>query len=74
LVLDKGKAPHGVFPTLVVQKGCPKKKGPENDTAVTTVADVVGRAVADALMCYFPDASTDGLGEVRAVQSWADDK
>jgi len=66
LVLDKGKAPHGVFPTLVVQKGCPKKKGPENGG--------VGRAVADALLRYFPDASTGGLVEVRAVQAWADAK
>lgn len=46
----------------------------EDDTAVAAVADAVAKAVADAFLHYFPDASTDGLVEVRAVQTWADAK
>jgi hypothetical protein len=47
---------------------------PEDGTAVAAVSNAVAKAVADALLRYFPDASTDGLVEVRAVQSWADAK
>jgi len=47
---------------------------PEDDTAVAAVADAVAKVVADAFLRYFPDASTVGLVEVRAVHTWADAK